>query len=398
MAADIVLPQGFLASGLHCGVKSNKSANDLVLLVSESPCAAAGVFTQNRVVGAPVTVSRSRLPSTTVRGVVINSGNSNACTGERGIADAKTMTALVASEIGCNAEDILVCSTGVIGHFLPMEKLTAGIPAAAAKLAGTTEAFWDAARGMMTTDTVPKAYSETIELSGGKVTVAGLAKGAAMIAPNMATMLSVIMTDAHLDAPEATESLRYSADRSFNCISVEGHTSTSDTVLLLANGKSDVACQTDSDRQLLRAAIFRTCRDLAQKIIRDAEGAEHFVTVNVKGLPTRAEAARIAKIVCESPLVKTAITGNDPNWGRIVSAAGYSGVMFNEQDCSLKVNDHSLYESGTPVEFDEATVSAAMKTGEVVIDLQFTLGEESATYWTCDLTAEYIRLNADYTT
>jgi glutamate N-acetyltransferase/amino-acid N-acetyltransferase len=392
------LPGGFSAAGVSCGIKAAANALDLALFVSDVACTAAGVFTTNRVVGAPVIVSRKRVPGEKVRGVVVNSGNSNACTGDKGVADAERMTAAVGELLGCRGEDVLVCSTGVIGRFLPMERIEAGIPLAFSALDATGEAFQLAARSMMTTDTVPKQAARSVALSGGTILVAGAAKGAAMIAPNMGTMLSVIMTDAVLTAAEADSMLREAVNRSFNCISVDGHMSTSDTVLLLANGTSGARLKDDSDRQSFQEALNAVCFDLSQQIIRDAEGAEHFVTIKVSGLASRDDAFRIAKTVADSALVKTAITGNDPNWGRIVSAAGYAGVPFREEECSLWINSIPLYQAGKPVPFEEQAVSAAMKTGEVEIDLRFTLGQAEVTFWTSDLTAEYVRLNADYTT
>lgn len=390
------LPLGFLATGDTCGIKSTAGALDLSLFVSDRPCAAAGVFTQNLVVGAPVVVSRSRVPSDSVRAVVINSGNANACTGARGVRDAESMASATAAAIDCAATDVLVCSTGIIGHFLPIAKIEAGIASAASGLVATEDAFLAAARGMMTTDTVPKRATRTISTPDGTITVSGACKGAAMIAPNMATMLGVVMTDAALTSRQADEWLRDAANRSFNCISVEGHTSTSDTVLLLANGASGI--DVTAHEQSFRLALKAVCSDLAQQIIRDAEGADHFVTIDVQGAASEADAHRIAKTVADSALVKTAITGNDPNWGRIVSAAGYAGVAFDVSQVSLTLNGQSLYEAGAPVEFDEAATSASMKQGEVAIVLTVGEGDGSARFWTCDLTAEYVRLNADYTT
>lgn len=396
MSQGVSLPLGFQAAGHACGIKADPHKLDLALFVSDTPCSAAGVFTQNLVVGAPVKVSRSRLPRKTARGVVINSGNSNACTGDRGIADAEWMTAAVAEEIGGAAEDFLVCSTGVIGRFLPKEKIAAGIPLAAQKLGRTEEHLETAARSIMTTDTVPKIVTRKLSSGGKTWTFTGVCKGAAMIAPNMATMLSVIMTDAAITAEETHSLVRHAVDRSFNCISVDGHTSTSDTVLLLANGQAGPVPKELHTQ--LQSTMDDVAMALAQLIIRDAEGAAHFVTIDVHGLPTREAAFRIAKTVADSALVKTAITGNDPNWGRIVSAAGYAGIPFQEEDCSLTVNEIPLYRAGTPVAFDAKQVSDAMATGEVRIVLTFTLGKESVRFWTSDLTAEYVRLNADYTT
>ncbi|MCA9056558.1 MAG: bifunctional ornithine acetyltransferase/N-acetylglutamate synthase, partial [Planctomycetaceae bacterium] len=241
MSSNVPLPQGFRAAGVRCGIKSSADKLDLSLFVSDEPATAAGVFTQNQVVGAPVKVSRERVPRGTARAVVINSGNSNACTGDQGIADAQWMTQEVAAQLGCAADDVLVCSTGIIGRFLPLEKLEAGIPKVAAGLGASADALHQAACGIMTTDSVPKLATRTIEVGGRAVTVSGVCKGAAMIAPNMATMLAVVLTDARLAPDHAQTLLKEAADVSFNAISVEGHTSTSDSVLLLANGASGVA-------------------------------------------------------------------------------------------------------------------------------------------------------------
>jgi len=397
MPAEEKLPLGFRSAGIQCGIKVS-GKEDLALFVSDVPAGVSGVFTQNRVVGAPVIVSRQRIGRETARAVVINSGNSNACTGERGIADARLMTSLVAERLGTAEEDVLVCSTGVIGKFLPMEKIAAGIRESFSALGATPDHLKQAAISMMTTDTVEKIVTRQIEFGDQTVTVTGVCKGAAMIAPNMATMLAVVMTDAGLPVGNLQELLRNSVNRSFNCISVEGHTSTSDTVLLLANGASGVSLSAAGDLERFQTVLADVCTELAKKIIRDAEGAKHFVAVTVQGLPSEADARRIAKAVCDSPLVKTAVTGNDPNWGRIVSAAGYAGVPFQEADLSLLLNGVIIYEAGRPLDYDEAVLSQSMKSGTVQIDLQFRLGRAQVTYWTCDLTAEYVHLNADYTT
>lgn len=401
MSSDstIPLPRGFQAAGIHCGIKRSEGVYDLALLVSETPATAAGVFTTNLVQGAPVRISRGRVPRGTTRGVVINSGNANACTGEHGLEDARWMTSLVARGLNCAEEDVLVCSTGVIGRFLPRENLEAGIPAALGKLDSTPIALLSAACAMMTTDTFPKQATREGEIDDKQVRVSGIAKGAAMIAPNMGTMLSVILTDAHLEPADADSMLRHAVNRSFNCISVEGHMSTSDTVLLLANGASGSGRLSSHDHTRLQQMIDEVAADLAEAIIRDAEGASHEIKIDVRGLRTHAEAYRIAKAVAESPLVKTAIAGGDPNWGRIVSAVGYAGVPLEERDISLRLNGVFLYRAGTPMPFNAAEVSAGIKNNRRVdIELEFPLGHESLRFWTCDLTAEYVRLNADYTT
>ena len=399
MSELIPLPAGFTTAGIRCGIKNDPPKLDLSLFVSDRSCTAAGVFTTNLVCGAPVKVSRDRLPRTTARAVVINSGNSNAATGDRGIADARRMTAIVAERIGAAPDDVLVCSTGVIGRFLPMEVLQAGIPAAAKELAASPESFRRAAQAMMTTDTFPKQATISLQIAGKLVRISGVCKGAAMIAPNMATMLCVMMTDADVSLDDAQQMLRHSIRDSFNCISVDGHESTSDSVMLLANGASGASITTADDRLKFQRALDEVSIELATDIIRDAEGAHHFVELNVTGCRTRDEAFQIAKAIADSPLVKTAICGADPNWGRIVSAAGYAGVPLLETDMTLVVNGFLLYQAGAPVEFDAGQVSTSLrKNRNVTIDLNLTHGSAQVRFWTCDLTKEYVELNADYTT
>ena len=399
MSEEISLPQGFQVAGLHCGVKSDANLNDLAIFVSDLPSASAGVYTQNRVVGAPVTISRERTPSPTTRAVAINSGNANACTGQRGLDDARTMTRQVAEQLNCPPEDVLVCSTGIIGRFLPMNKLSDGIPHVMARLGTDATAFEAAARGMMTTDTFPKLGSRTVQIGGKTVTVAGVAKGAAMIAPNMATMLCVLLTDAALTVADAERMLKHSVDRSFNSISVDGHTSTSDTVLLLANGASEVGPTNADESQALLEALDSLTAELAQMIIRDAEGADHFITLDVTGLANREDAYQVAKTIAESALVKTAIAGADPNWGRIISAAGYSGIPVEPEKMTLRIGGVTIFENGSPTDYEESTVSQSLRDNrEVHIELECGLGDASVRFWTSDLTQEYVRLNSEYTT
>jgi glutamate N-acetyltransferase / amino-acid N-acetyltransferase len=399
LETSVPLPAGFLAAGVACGLKTDPSKLDLALFAADRPSTAVGVFTTNLVCGAPVKISRARLPRATGRAVIVNSGNANACTGSRGDEDARWMTAEVANRLDCPPDDVLVCSTGVIGRFLPREKLQAGIPAVASRLATSPQGFRDAATAMMTTDTFPKLATRSRRVGAAELRVSGVAKGAAMIAPNMATMLAVLMTDAPLEPRQADSILRHAVERSFNSISVDGHMSTSDTVLLLASGAGHTAPLADGDRALVQAMVDEVAAELAQAIIRDAEGADHFITLEVRGTRTREEATRIARAVADSPLVKTAIAGGDPNWGRIVSAAGYAGVPFREENLSLKVNGVLLYRSGAPTDFDAKSLSQGLRSNrDVLIELELTLGQESVRFWTSDLTAEYVRLNADYTT
>ncbi len=374
-------------------MRSEPDRRDLAVIVSDQPAAAAGVFTQNRVCAAPVQVCRARLPRTDARAIVICSGNANACTGDQGLADALRMAELVAKELGCLPEQVLVASTGVIGRPLPMPILEAGIPKAVAAIQPGASALSDAAHAILTTDTKIKVATRSV----GDHAITGFAKGAAMIGPNMATMLGFLMSDAPVEPTELRSILQDAVEPTFNCISVEGHTSTNDTVFLLANGtgpslKAEALAQ-------FAAGVREVCADLARQIAADAEGANHLVTIDVTGTRTDQEARTIAKAVAESALVKTAIFGADPNWGRIVSAAGYSGVMFEERDLSLTVGDHLLYEKGRPLAFDETVVSNYLKANrEVTLELTFTLGTGRCRFFTCDLTHEYVTLNADYTT
>jgi glutamate N-acetyltransferase/amino-acid N-acetyltransferase len=393
------LPRGFRAAGIYTGVKRNPQKLDLSLLVSDSPCVAAGVFTQNLVFAAPVKLCRERTPSESIRAVVINSGCANACTGDQGDRDAEQMAAQTASAVGCKATEVLVLSTGVIGELMPMDKIVPGISAVVGRLAADEDAIVCAARGMMTTDTRPKIACRTVQIDGLSISICGIAKGAAMIGPNLATMLAVVMTDAKISMRDADAGLRDAADESFNCISVEGHTSTNDSLILLANGAAGGAELKGDSLAKFQATLVEVCEDLAQSIPADGEGATHLITVEVHGCRTRDEAIQIAKTVADSPLVKTAIAGNDPNWGRIVSAAGYAGVPFDASKVCLHLNGSLLYERGQPVPFNGDAVSAAMaadrNTGIVLL---FDEGDQSARFWTSDLTTEYVRLNAEYRT
>ncbi|MEM8943768.1 MAG: bifunctional glutamate N-acetyltransferase/amino-acid acetyltransferase ArgJ [Planctomycetota bacterium] len=393
------LPIGFRSAGVYSGVKRNTSKLDLSLVVSDRPAVSAGVYTQNVVCGAPVELNRQRTPSESTRAIVLNSGVANACTGERGMRDAVEMARNAAGATGVAEQDVLVLSTGLIGEHLPMNKINAGIVEAASKLASSDEALVDAARGMMTTDTVHKIRSRQIQLDGRQITVTGIAKGAAMIGPNMATMLAVIMTDAAISIEAAQAGLKDAVDESFNCISVDGHTSTSDAVILLANGAAGGEVLSNGELSKFQATLVEVCEDLAQSIPADGEGATHLITVEVHGCDNRKHAVTIAKTIADSPLVKTAVAGADPNWGRIVSAAGYAGVAFDPTKVSLLVNGMLLYEKGAPVEFDATAVSESMQSHrDTGIVLLLDEGTASARFWTTDLTAEYVRLNADYHT
>ncbi|MEX2167977.1 MAG: bifunctional glutamate N-acetyltransferase/amino-acid acetyltransferase ArgJ [Pirellulales bacterium] len=392
-------PQGFRGAGLHSGVKRNPQKEDLSLVVSDRPAVGVGVYTRNLVYAAPVALDRSRTPSTSIRAVVINSGVANACTGERGDRDAWEMAHLAAAACSLRDEETLVMSTGVIGSHLPLDKIGPGIQQIVTKLGDDAASLERAARGMMTTDTVPKLRGREVQIDGFPIRMTGMAKGAAMIGPNMATMLCLIMTDANVGMADAQAALTDAVDESFNCISVDGHTSTNDTVLLLANGAAGGPALTGKPLDAFRATLFEVCEDLAQSIPADGEGATHLITVEVHGTRTRDDAVQIAKTIADSPLVKTAIAGADPNWGRVVSAAGYAGVPFDPTQISLHINGLLVYERGAPVTFDEEAVSKSIRENrDTHLVLLLDEGTSAARFWTTDLTAEYVRLNADYHT
>ena len=393
------LPQGYRAAGVYSGVKRNTSRLDLSLVVSDQPAVGVGVYTQNLVCAAPVKLDRLRTPSSSIRCVAINSGVANACTGDQGDRDAEQMAAYAATTCGVAPEQVLVMSTGVIGEMLPLEKIRAGIEMAAKELRGDADALEAAARGMMTTDTVSKIRGREVNIGGIPIRMVGIAKGAAMIGPNMSTMLALIMTDAALAPKDAQAALMDAVEDSFNCISVDGHMSTNDTVLLLANGAAGGPVLEGKTLACFRATLDEVCEDLAQSIPADGEGATHLITVEVHGCKTSADARQIGKTIADSPLVKTAIAGADPNWGRIVSAAGYAGIAFDPAKVTLHLNGLLLYERGAPVDFDAKVVSDSIAGDrDTSIVLLLEEGTAAARFWTTDLTAEYVRLNADYHT
>jgi glutamate N-acetyltransferase/amino-acid N-acetyltransferase len=394
-----MLPQQFRAASVSCGVKPGTTKLDLSLIETAVPAVAAGVYTQNRVFAAPVQWDRDRTPGDNFRALVINSGNANACTGERGLHDVAETARLVANAIGALDEQVLVMSTGVIGRFLPMENMATGIRDVAKQLSTHDTALRQAAEGIMTTDTFPKVASRTVNIAGTPIVLCGICKGAAMIGPNMATMLGCVLTDAALDAAQAQELLGEVVDQTFNCISVDGHMSTNDTVLLLANGAAGGPILAGEALAKFREELLALCVELSRLIPADGEGATHLIELEVRGCATPDAARQIARTVADSPLVKTAIHGADPNWGRIVSAAGYAGIAFDPSLVDLDLNGYPLYRAGAPVEFDNAQVSTSIRDNrETKIVLTFGEGKASIRFWTADLTAEYVHLNADYTT
>lgn len=396
-----MIPKGFQFSGVRCGLKNKR--NDVGLIVSDRPAKAAGVFTSNNVRAACVDYSREALSGGELRAVVVNSGNANCCTGDQGVRDTRRMAELAAEAVGISAGQVAVASTGVIGHLLDMAKVERGIRDAGTKLGADPRPYMDA---ILTTDLVEKwAWHEVgsqevydpktpnVRPSGAPV-VYGVAKGSGMIAPNMATMLGFVVTDLDASDLDLYPILKRVSDRSFNCMTVDGDTSTNDMLLLLANGASGVKA-TEAE---LEAALEAVCVSLAKQVARDGEGATKLVEVRVTG---SSDPKRIARTVGESPLVKTAMFGCDPNWGRVLMAAGRAGVPFSTSDVRLCLHasgeEFVLFEDGGPAAFDATRVSNALKTDHVVIDLN--LGEgETATVYTCDYSYGYIRINAEYHT
>ena len=396
----IHLPKGFRYAAVHCGLKSHPEELDLSLVVCDPPATVAGVYTQNLVYGAAVEVDRARTPGTGFQALVANSRIANDCTGEQGMRDALEMASLAARYAGAESDKALVMSTGVIGVFMPMDKIRVGLAEAARQLADDETAFLRAARGIMTTDTVEKTASRQFATQNGDtITIAGFCKGAAMIGPNMRTMLAMVMTDLAVTPEVAQELLSEAVEDSFNCISVDGHTSPSDTVLLYANGAAKTSEPDEQDKELFKNSLKSLCQELARKIPEDGEGASHLITIDVAGCKDRESARQIARQIANDPLVKTAIYGADPNWGRIISAAGNTGVPFDPVKVALSINGFELFDKGTAVPFDKKKVSDSIRDNrETHFLLTFAEGSESVRFWTTDLTCEYVRLNSDYTT
>jgi glutamate N-acetyltransferase/amino-acid N-acetyltransferase len=395
ITGGVTAARGFRAAGVSVGIKAN--GLDLALLVSDTPATAAGVFTTNRAQAAPVIVSREHLQLSggVARGVIVNSGCANACTGDEGLQVARDMAADTARLIGCQAHQVLVASTGVIGVALPLAKVRNGLPHAMNTLGADQGPT--AARAIMTTDPFPKEAAVTVEIDGREVCIGGMAKGSGMIEPMLATMLGFVTTDAAVPVPMLDLALREAVDVSFNAITVDGECSTNDCVILLANGASGAVVSESTYRPFVEA-LGAVCRELALGIVRGGEGATKLVTVNVTGAANEPEARRAAKAIANSPLVKTAIHGGDPNWGRLIAVAGRAGVQFELSRAAVTIGDVVLFKSGLP--YDEAAPEAAayLKVKEVTVGVDLGVGDAASTVWTCDLSADYVRINADYRT
>lgn len=394
-AGSVTSPGGFSAGATSAGIKKN-SALDLGLLFSEAPCTAAGLLTTNRIKAAPVILSQQRLESGKARAVAVNAGCANACTGEQGMADASSVAEMAAKKLGISAEEVLVASTGVIGVNLPMDKIRNGIK----NIAISTDGGHTLARAIMTTDTRPKEIAVSVTAGKDRFTIGGIAKGSGMIHPNMATMLCFLTTDASVEPGFLRLALKHAADASLNMVSVDGDTSTNDTVILLANGMAGnrTIKQGSEQARAFRQALDKVCIYLARCIARDGEGATRLIEVTVNGAQGLAQARQVARTITGSPLVKTAVHGCDPNWGRILAAAGRSGVKIVESKIDLYIGEFCLLKAGAPLPFDKKALAAILACEEVAVRLELNLGKASATGWGCDLSEDYVKINAEYTT
>jgi glutamate N-acetyltransferase/amino-acid N-acetyltransferase len=394
----LTTPRGFRAGAVCAGMYAGGpkfGQLDLALLVSDREAGAAGVFTQNFVKGAPVLVSQERVANGSLRGVVANSGCSNSLNGTGGYGDAVEMTELAAAHAGLAAVDIAVASTGVTGVRMPMDKVRAGIPQIKLSEAGGP----DFARAIMTTDTRPKECAVRVSTAAGAYALGGCAKGSGMIHPNMATMLAYVTTDAAVDASQLREVQRRVADNTLNMISIDGDTSCSDTFIVLANGAAGLPpIERDTPEAAeFEQALLMVCTHLARELARDGEGATRLIEVAVAGAASGEDARLIARTISNSPLVKTAVAGCDPNWGRILVAAGRAGALLEEPRAKLRLQGELLFD-GVGLPFDERLISDKMDAPEVSIELDLGLGDASATAWGCDLTVDYVHINADYRT
>ena len=400
----ITAPRGFLAAGVSCGVKKSGKP-DLGLLVCPTGAKAAAVFTTNKITSAAVQVSRKHIKSRSISAVVVNSGNANTCTGQAGIKNAITMCSQTARLLQIEnrklkIENVLVASTGIIGEQLPMEKIAAGIEKAAAKLSASAKAGLDFAKAIMTTDTKPKQAIRQIRISGNQATIAGAVKGAGMLAPNMATTLLFITTDVAISKPLLARALKAAIGNSLNKLTVDGHQSTNDTAIILATGlagNQPITGQCPRYKKFTRA-LLELCDDLTRQMALDAEGATRMFKVVVKGAATGADAAKAARAIADYPLVKCAVNGGDPNWGRIICAVGSAGVKLNPNKLTCRLGNITVFKNGTPTKFDAKKAGKVISQAEHTITVDLGAGKASDFCYGCDLSTEYVKINANYHT
>lgn len=393
----VTFAKGFTAAGVKADIK--KSGNlDVAVIYTKTQAVVAGTFTQNKVAAAPVYVSKEVVATGTAHAIVANAGCANACTGQQGLDDAHKMAQIAADELGVNADDVIVGSTGVIGVNLPMDKLEAGIKDAVANL--SADGSDNAGRAIITTDTHSKSVTCEFELSGKTVRMGAIAKGSGMIRPNMATMLCYITTDIAIDQALLQKAVSGCVEKSFNMISVDGDMSTNDMVIVLANGEANNAKITEenADYQIFFDKLMMLCTELAKQIAADGEGASKFLTINVKGAKSFADAKTVGMAIANSPLVKTAFFGEDPNWGRVICAVGYSGADMVPEKTVVKFGGITIFANGTGATYDEKALAHVMKQKDIVIDIELNMGQEDATVWSCDLSYEYVKINGEYHT
>jgi len=390
---------GFKASGVSCGIKTHGD-KDLAMIYADSPSTAAGVFTKNEVVSPTITWNRKALKeSKTFRAVLINSGNANACTGFRGVEDCDALIFRLAEELSISPQEILIASTGIIGVPLPSKKILKALPTLSEEL--SVNGWSRSAEAIMTTDLVAKSASLSYKTGKSKITIGGIAKGSGMIHPNMATMLAFVVTNAAIDAKTLGRALKEANEKTFNRITVDGDTSTNDMVLVLANGRAENrSIRSGSPAyHTFVAKLIELCKDLAHQIVLDGEGATKFVTIRVQGAKIKTQATAIAKSVATSSLVKTALFGEDPNWGRILAAVGYSGVPINQDTIKITLNGSLLFKNGMPARgASQSTLRKKMKRKKIDIDIDLHSGRHADEVYTCDLSYDYVRINAEYTT
>jgi glutamate N-acetyltransferase/amino-acid N-acetyltransferase len=396
-SGSITFAKGFLAQGVVAGIKK-ADKSDLAIVYSESPASVAGVYTQNQIKAAPVLVTSKRTALGTARAIVINAGNANACTGKRGIQDAEKMANLVGHHLGLPEKEVLVASTGVIGRFLPMDKVAKGIETASRSL--SVEGGEEAARAILTTDTFVKEFSMTITLDGKSVRLGGMAKGSGMIHPNMATLLGFITTDAAVDPAVLRKALAIAVDKSFHCISVDGDCSTNDMLVVMANGRAGnrPIKQMAGEGLKFQEALNTVCMELARRVVLDGEGATKFIQIKVEGAPDFESARNCAMMIARSSLFKTAMFGMDANWGRILMALGNSSVKINPEKVDVSFGGLKVAKAGCAVEFSEAKALGLLKRKEVEVEVNLNLGKAEATVFTSDLSYDYVKINASYRT
>jgi glutamate N-acetyltransferase/amino-acid N-acetyltransferase len=400
----LLSPIGFRAAAVYAGIKSSH-VPDVAVLACDRPATAAAVFTTNRVHAAPVTIGLKHVANGRLRAVVVNAGNANACTGKTGQRDARSMCRLTASHLHCPATQILPCSTGIIGHLLPMKKIENGITQACAQLGDDADHAHQFAEAILTTDTRPKTAATQFKIGRQTVRLAGCCKGSGMIGPRMsikgpphATMLAYLTTDAIITPWRLRTLFSSVCDETFNAVTIDDHTSTNDTAAILASGLSQATIKSAATQRAFVSALREVCKSLAYQIAADGEGATKVVRVSVTGAKDQPAARAIARAIADSPLVKCAMHGNDPNWGRIISAAGYAGVSFDPNHCTLILQGIPVFRLGRPLPFDPKNLSKLLASSEVHLDLRCADGRAATTMWTCDLSRDYIAINADYHT